>query len=452
LHNAAGLAPDNPRTWLELAQMMRWLGEYRNAVADLELARSTVGFAPGGESLGLRYDIALTHAWLHYDRGEWRRGLAWADSAAAISPDDELTLQIQGLLLAGAGQFRYAQDCAHQLVRYDTFSNDARWIFGMSEWYRGLYTEARAYFSGQEGDIKTARPKDGEMAPLTSAIRPEEAHRSECWRDMATLEELLENYPEAARRYDLAAGSLPCGDATCLKRTEYRLLRPTARDHYMPVWLAFERFCVTGSHSAYAALAVDRFASAQTTTDRHFWAEQAIEATGICIRKELDKPYALRERGIVFVETGKHNLARSDLRRAQRLFEARRYDDFRTLAWLGHLNLKESVFEAALPQLEKAVTLNASTARVWSDLGLARARTGDATGARAALDRAISLDPELAVAWHNRGMLSYYEERWADAITDLENAAQLAPGNQETIAALQRAKLALRQETPSDQP
>ena len=140
-------------------------------------------------------------------------------------------------------------------------------------------------------------------------------------------------------------------------------------------------------------------------------------------------------------------MARSDLRRARRLFEARRHDDYRTLAWLGRLNLKEGLFEAALPQLEEAVTLNASSARVWSDLGLARARVGNSDGGRIALDQALAIDPSLVVAWYNRGMLNYYERRWPDAIADLEQAAQLAPQNQEIVEALQRVKLAERQES-----
>ena len=447
LHNAVGLAPDQVHLWLELAQMVRWLGETQVTRGYLDLARRTVGRAPVTEQPSLRFAIALTYAWLHYDRGEWRDGLVWADSASAISPEDELTLQIEGLLLAGSGQYRYARDKARQLMRYDEFSNDARWIMGLGDWYRGLLTEARAFFSGQEGAIKTVRPKEGEHAPLTSAIRPELAHRSECWRDMATLEETLGGYAEAARRYDLSVASLPCGDASCLERIEYRLLRPTSRKDLMPVWLAFDRFCVTGSHSAYAALAVDRFHAASTPADRQFWAERAVNGAGICVRKDLDKAYALRERGIVFVETDLLNMARSDLRRARRLFEARRHDDYRTLAWLGRLNLKEGLFEAALPQLEEAVTLNASSARVWSDLGLARARVGNSDGGRIALDQALAIDPSLVVAWYNRGMLNYYERRWPDAIADLEQAAQLAPQNQEIVEALQRVKLAERQES-----
>ena len=358
-----------------------------------------------------------------------------------------MTLQIEGLLLAGSGQYRYARDKARQLTRYDAFSNDARWIMGMGDWYRGLLTEARAFFSGQEGNIKTVRPKDGENAPLTYAIRPEPSHRSECWRDMATLEETLGGNTEAVRRYDNAAASLPCGDASCLTRIEHRLLRPTSRKDLMPVWLAFDRFCVTGSHSAYAALAVDRFHAASSLAERQFWAERAVTATGNCVRKDLDKAYALRERGIVYVETELLDRARSDLRRARRLFEAQRRNDFRTLAWLGRLNLKEGLFEAALPQLEEAVALNETSARVWSDLGLARARIGNSEGGRAAFDRALAIDPALTVAWYNRGMLNYYERRWPDAIADLEHAAQLTPENQEVVEALQRAKLAERQES-----
>ena len=46
-----------------------------------------------------------------------------------------------------------------------------------------------------------------------------------------------------------------------------------------------------------------------------------------------------------------------------------------------------------------------------------------------ALDRALSLDPELAVAWYNRGLMHFHAHRWQEALNDLEEAAALADDN-----------------------
>ncbi len=440
--NVAGLAPDQAENWLILAEMMRWIGDHEVARHYLDQAAASLRFAPADQRSRLHLGICLTHAWLSYEGGEWRRGLAWADSAAANSPEDEGTLVIQGLLLAGAGQYRYAEDVAHQLELKDTFSNSARWIMGLSEWYRGNRSEGRQYFSGLGDQPLGYQPRQGDRAHISAAIRPEARHRAEAWRDLAALEEAMGGYSEARRRYGRSAAAVPCDDATCLTETEYRLLRPVGQKNELPIWLAFDRYYVTGSRSAYAQLVLNRFNAATVLTERQFWAEAAVNATGICIRRDMDKEYALRERGIIFVKLEMYDRARGDLRRARRLFERRQLrDDYRTLAWLGHLNIQEELYAAAVPQLQRAVELNPSAARAWSDLGLALIKTGDTESARVALDEAIKRDPSRAVAWYNRGLMYFHAGQWSEAVADFERAIHLAPNNQEILQVLQRAKM-----------
>jgi hypothetical protein len=136
---AVGLAPDRAASWIELAETARWLHARGLVDRYLDAARVVLSATEPDRQPELRWRAALTQAWYHYERGEWREGLVWADSATALEPDDELTLQIRGLLLAGSGQWRFAADVAYQLAQFDVFSASARWILGMNEWYRGRY-------------------------------------------------------------------------------------------------------------------------------------------------------------------------------------------------------------------------------------------------------------------------------------------------------------------------
>ena len=196
----------------------------------------------------------------------------------------------------------------------------------------------------------------------------------------------------------------------------------------MPAWLAFGRYYVTGSLSAYTAMAYSRFGAAEDPESRDFWASMVLDAAGTCVRLDIDAAWARRARGLVLVTfDGKQELARQDLEAARRWFDRRRIDDLQTLLALGRLYLSSSRYARARPLLERAVHLAGDRADLWSDLGLVRIHLGDREEALKALDRALELDANLAVAWYNRGLLRFHFDDLPGAITDLEQARALAP-------------------------
>ncbi len=435
LHTAVGLAPDHAEAWTLLLEHARWFGDDQLAAAHLASLRLALAAAPAPANRDLRRRAAQTMAWLNYDRGQWLDGLAWADSADALSDGNQV---IRGLLLAGSGQFLYAEDIARRLAGQNDFSSSARWVHGVAEWYRGNPELARTVVQLQRDPTLVVKLQEGPDAFIPGELRPEPGHAAECWRDLGMLEEVLENWNDARANYEHSFASVAGADGRGVVRADVRNLGGSRRA--LPVWLAFDRFYVTGSLSSYTALAYTRYAAAHDPQTREFWASAAVDAAGTCIRRGLDTPWALRVRGLLQVAAGRTNEGRADLENAWRQLRDRRREDFATVSALGHLYLKDGRPGDALPLLRTAVRLRPESAASWADLGLALILAEDLDAARPALDRALELDPDLAVGWYNRGLLYYHARQWSAAVADLERAARLAPDDPEVLRTLEQAR------------
>jgi tetratricopeptide (TPR) repeat protein len=419
LHNAVGLAPDAPRDWLRLAELTRWCGHHQDAMAYLQGARATVRYAILEERDDLLLRIAILSSWLHYDRGEWASGLAWSDSAIAMRPTDRHAILIRGLLLAGAERSLDATYLAKEIERIDFFHSEWRWIRGVNDYYRGYLKEAFAQMR----------------------FSPNPLHRAECWFDRAMIEERMGYWSDARRHYERALSSLPFRDHSFLFKHEQPPPEQQGGEQNLPVWLAYDRFFVTGSPVVYTALALDRFEAATGTAEGAFWADAGLNAASICIRKRVGQPWTRAWRGRIYAQLDMNRLAELDLARAVVEFQRIRRTDAPTLAWLGHIKLEKEAYLAAIPLLQKAVASDATQAKYWTDLGYALIMTNALEEAMLALDRALALDASLAVAWYNRGLMYFNAQQWENAVADLQEAARLAPDNPEIQEVLQRAIL-----------
>lgn len=429
LHNIVGLVPDEAGAWLRLAALSRLLGDQAAARNQLRAAIGAVRRAPADQRNSLHLRLALQYAWLDHDLGNWPRGLAWVERAQAINPADRRVLLVRGLLEAGAERSLDATWTASEIERYDFFRTDWRWVRGMTEFHQGRLKGA-AY-----------RLVD---------LRPDHLHRADCWNDLGTVYDCLEEWREARHRYRRAFQSLPLPDHSCLSLHERHAPQAATDDEKLPVWLAFDRYYVVGSRLTYAALAVERFEAADDPDEREYWAEAAVQAASVCLRKHIHQAWAWAWRGRVYAQIDLPQLARNDLARARTAFDAANRIDVPTLYWSGYLMLKDELYLAARPLLERAVMADSTSARAWASLGLSLIMTADEATAKAALDRALALDPELAVALYNRGLMHFHAKRWQDAVEDLQEAARLTPDNQEIIALLQRSRLLARRERESE--
>ena len=426
LAQAAGLAPDDPEYWLELAEIYRWIGDYLLAKQSLDNAAAAVrAIAAGnpdlaGRGKNYRHDAALWTAlgwsWLHYDRAEFTDGLKWARAARQIDPGNRQVKRIQGLLLALLGYRSAALKIINDLDRGLEFTTDIGWIHSNMEKARGRYRESFGHIV---------------------RLRPLEDRRAECWRDMGRAAERESEWSYAQKWYRESAAALPFEDTSGLKEITHPRLAPGPRSSHQPFWVALGRNYVTGSLSAYTAYAMERFDGAADPSARDTWGSMVVDAAGIGIRLGDDQPWALRARGLVFAASGLADRALSDLNQAATELSALGVEDARIQAAVGRLWLVREDAPNALGPLHKAVVLDPDVAEAWSDYGLALIMIGDSKGAEEALTRAVELDADLATAWYNRGLMHFHAGRMKEAEADLAVAARLAPRNEEIGQLLQ---------------
>jgi tetratricopeptide (TPR) repeat protein len=422
LRNTVGLNPLAAKAWLELADLNRWCGRHQVTRDYLTAAVPAVKRARASERELLWLRLTLLRAWYHYDRGEWYRGLAWSDSSLVLKLSDHPTMLIRGLLLAGGGRSRDATYLAKEIERLDFFLTDWRWIRGVTDFHRGLLVEA----------FNQLR------------FHPSLNHRTECFRDMGMVAEATEQWSEARRFYERSHSSLPLRENSLLVKHDRPAPQEKEEDEQVPVWLAFDRYYVTGSLIAYTHLARERFETSTLATEREFWADAALNAATVCIRKDLGQPWTRAWRGQVYAQLELDRQASQDLTRAMREFELQRRVDVGTLAWLGRVKLRQEDYRRALTLLQRAVAVDSSQARIWSDLGYALLMTEELEEALDVLDLAIAMDPTMATAWYNRGLMHFHAKQWEAAAADLQEAARLAPGNETIAEVLQRTLLMIQ--------
>ncbi len=422
LLNAAGLAPDNPRIWLQLAHYWRWLGNYLKTVQCLESAAEAIrGFEPGDhkwDKREMQRRTAMARAWVHYDRGEWHEGLNWARAARKVAPGDAEVWQIYGLL-AGHSRLRSeAFKTADDILRLDPGDTDVPWI--------------QASYRVGNGDRRQA-------FNLVMGLNPNKEHQAECWREMGEIAERLAEHSMASRWYEESASSLPFRDKSCVLKMRHDRLNAEIGGHRQLVWLAYDKYYITGSLSSYTSLAFRRFQKSEEGTRKNFWAGQVVNSTGILIRKEMDKPWAYRARGLVFAYGGKINRGIRDLKQASELMDDLGYPDSEIESTLGHLYLQKKNHRDALRHLQYAAEISPNEPRIWQDMGLAWVMSNQPHQAEESFSKALALDASLVTSWYNRGLLNLHQKNYDKALLDLQKAAQLAPDNQDIVDLLQKA-------------
>ncbi|HEY9610345.1 tetratricopeptide repeat protein, partial [Allocoleopsis sp.] len=88
--------------------------------------------------------------------------------------------------------------------------------------------------------------------------------------------------------------------------------------------------------------------------------------------------------------------------------------------------------DAALADYEKAISLNPNSARAFYNRGLTRNRLNQHQSAIQDYSEAIRLQPTFAEAFYNRGLSRFNLKNYKEAIDDLNKAAALFKQNGRT--------------------
>ena len=170
LRTAVGLDPTDAESWLRLAEHTRWFGDYTQVEDALQGLRGALPHQTTGRHK-LAGKAAITESWLRYDRGEWKRGLACADTAAYHDADDDEVQLLRALHLAGRGRHRRAEDIAYRFADRD---HRAHWIYGVSYWRRGGSQPAHGIFTGSASPVSSGSDDfvKGVMRPVTVRAAP----------------------------------------------------------------------------------------------------------------------------------------------------------------------------------------------------------------------------------------------------------------------------------------
>src|SRR5689334_15814905 len=140
-------------------------------------------------------------------------------------------------------------------------------------------------------------------------------------------------------------------------------------------------------------------------------------------------------KGKALLEASKPNDAASYLDRALKLLGHRS-----SAAYPLYLRAKvyshDNQVQKAAAALEESVALDPSIAEAWSDLGMARKLSGNDAGALAAFRRAVSEDPDDAVAQYRLGAEYLRQDKPSAAVGPLRAAYKLNPQDQSTLNSL----------------
>jgi tetratricopeptide (TPR) repeat protein len=155
--------------------------------------------------------------------------------------------------------------------------------------------------------------------------------------------------------------------------------------------------------------------------------------------------------GAILAKNGDLAPAAAHLDRAIALL-SRKPSQNEDLAYARYLRAKVYTAQGDVPkaaaELQQAVSLRAEFPEAWSDLGAARKTLLDDSGALAALERAVSLAPDDAVAQTRLGAEYLVQGNAHLAVVHLQEAARRDPENQSTLYSMQRA---LREDGQAEQ-
>jgi len=425
LQRAVDLDPTHPMGWVDLAEVLRLMGYRTEATGALDSALFMVKRSSGQDKKMFALEYSLARAWLDYDQGDWADGKDRADRA--IKLDGGLRAQlIAGLNRAGCEiKDKDMRESLRVFYPLDTNTNRRRNFWWAYRTWRHLHNVPY-----EPPDVHGYK-EDSFKVPEQEVLR---------WRDKGLTEEANDVAGLAIRAYGNSAEYHPVREGGWMLQLKREV--PGAKPGFppMPIWVNPDNGYVTGSLLAYQGYCHDQMKTETDPDLRAGWAHKVVWAGNAAVHRYPYRPWTRLWRGEAFLELDLFKEAENDITYARSWFEEFSIEEPALNPVEGHVFLLGKNYIEALPVLEQAAVDFPEDADVWADLGLVRIRRKGRDPAREAFGRALELDPYLAVAWHNRGLLNLQDNRFNEALTDLEKAAELAPHDDRVTSDLARIR------------
>jgi tetratricopeptide (TPR) repeat protein len=136
-----------------------------------------------------------------------------------------------------------------------------------------------------------------------------------------------------------------------------------------------------------------------------------------------DEAFAYRARGTLLIYAGAYEKGSADIKKVVSLGSPNAADY--TLLGRAYVRLRQDLF--AIPALNEAIKLDATSSDAFSLRSEARRQMFDLKGAMSDADEAIRLDPENDEAFSARSWVWSEREDYPKSIADIDEAARLAP-------------------------
>jgi tetratricopeptide (TPR) repeat protein len=165
---------------------------------------------------------------------------------------------------------------------------------------------------------------------------------------------------------------------------------------------------------------------AEIYADKNNW-ERALEEAEKAVEMDPNSPMALRNLGYVLDTQGRHEEALGTLAKAFELAPNLGYIPLTA----GNAYLALNDYDGMIAEYEKAVTANPDSAVAQDKLGHASAIAGDPDRGLSVLKKAIELDPSFGLSYAHLARIYYTMLNWEAAIENFQTAFALGVKNEE---------------------
>ena len=441
LQGALAEDPADIDAWIRLGDLQRFMGYRTEGRASLQTAADLIKALPDEEKKGYAGDYYLARAWMEYDKGDWAMAKDLAEVAVRHDPRTD-TYLVRGLATAS---FQYGRGVYHS-IKPPEIKRTGRPIW--HSFSQGPANGIRNRFWFSIVRVHTARTIDQqtyERCHVAYFRPPYFWAEMECRRDWGAYFEDKAMWAQARQMYIWSYERSPVSEGDWATRHERHTIHQGSADKPMLFWTNVDGGYITGSPLAYADYACEMMLNAPTEVDRVRWANNLAYGSTRCLAVLTNHPLPWLWRGLADLFRGDLEHGRHDIAQARAEFDAIGEDHPLYAFAFGHEMLMKRRYGATTYWLEQASKGMPETALVWSELGLAYARTHRPTEAVDAFSRAIVLEPGMVSAWYNRGLVHMETGRPAEAKSDFVRALEIDSTNQEILTRIQLAHVMARQ-------